>query len=61
MADARVKKSITVQLTLNRKEIEYIRDLMQNYLSDDPDSENPEHTEIRENIFKLLDDILSYN
>jgi len=61
MAEIRVKKLITIQLTLNRKESEYIHDLMRNYLSDGPDSENPEHTEIRENIFKLLDDTLSYN
>jgi hypothetical protein len=61
MAEISFKKSINVKLTLNDKETKYLHGLLQNYLGEDTDLEEPEHVQIRTCIYELLSSALSYD
>ena len=58
MKATKTQKQFTVTLELNEDEARFVKDLVQNYMGDNPANEPPEHNNMRCVIFHAIADCL---
>lgn len=61
MAEAITVQTLKIIVDLNKKEAEYLKGLLQNYVGDDVRDEPDDHYAIRKELFELLDKSLKEN